>query len=105
MTLTITERVAAGAAWLDEHEPGWIKRIDIGVLDISSCANCVLGQVFGDFDDARRDAWLNPPEHDRMTDPGRRRGFMTPDPGAFEQYETLTAEWKRFIQERRAVTP
>jgi hypothetical protein len=45
-----TERVAAGAAWLDVAAPGWVDRIDPGTLDLSSDADCVLGQVFGSFD-------------------------------------------------------
>jgi hypothetical protein len=42
---TIAERVAAGAAWLDEHEPGWVDRIDTDRLDLSSRCRCVLGQL------------------------------------------------------------
>lgn len=35
------------ATWLDKAHPGWHKKIDIPTLDISSCCNCVLGQVCG----------------------------------------------------------
>jgi hypothetical protein len=45
MTATMTERVAAGAAWLDEHHPGWVDRIDLNVLDLESPCFCVLGQL------------------------------------------------------------
>lgn len=37
--------VAAGAAWLDENEPGWEGRIDLAKLDLSNGCQCVLGQV------------------------------------------------------------
>lgn len=45
-TLTLAERVAAGAAWLDEHQPGWDHLIDLGRLDMSDGCLCVLGQVY-----------------------------------------------------------
>lgn len=45
MTLTIPERVAQGAAWLDEHYPGWERHIDLTRLDLSDPCRCVLGQL------------------------------------------------------------
>lgn len=42
----IKERVARGAAWLDEKYPGWFLKIDLGTLDLSRCTQCVLGQVY-----------------------------------------------------------
>lgn len=46
MTETVQERVARGAAWLDEQKPGWEDLIDFDTLDLSSCSLCVVGQVF-----------------------------------------------------------
>lgn len=43
---TVPERVAWGAAWLDDHYPGWHAKIDLSILDISNCTRCVLGQVY-----------------------------------------------------------
>lgn len=43
---TAEVRVARGAAWLDEKYPGWYSKIDLSVLDISDCYQCVLGQVY-----------------------------------------------------------
>jgi hypothetical protein len=48
---TASERVTRGARVLDEVCPGWVKRIDLAVLDIASCLDCVLGQLYGTFDD------------------------------------------------------
>lgn len=111
---TIAERAAAGAAFLDEHDPQWwradVERaIDLGELDLESTERCILGQRcpldvlyasnapspydamadhlsgFGEDDEAVLDwAW----EH----------GFS----GSFSAYADLTAEWKRVITERRA---
>jgi hypothetical protein len=46
---TITERVAAGAAFLDEHDPDWwradVERaIDLDRLDMGDGDSCILGQ-------------------------------------------------------------
>lgn len=43
---TCAERVASGAAFLDEKVPGWANRIDLNRLDMSY-TNCVLAQLFG----------------------------------------------------------
>jgi hypothetical protein len=43
------ERVARGAALLDEKQPGWEYEIDPGTLDLANGCLCVLGQVFGNF--------------------------------------------------------
>lgn len=42
----IEQRVADGAAWLDEKYPGWFDKIDLAILDLGSCTQCVLGQVY-----------------------------------------------------------
>lgn len=42
----VAERVARGAEWLDLHYPNWFQGIDLSVLKISSCHECVLGQVY-----------------------------------------------------------
>ena len=46
---TIAERVAAGAAFLDEHDPEWwradVERaINLDKLDLASGDSCILGQ-------------------------------------------------------------
>jgi hypothetical protein len=37
--------VAAGIAWLDEHQPGWTERINLNRLCLSSTDECVLCQI------------------------------------------------------------
>jgi hypothetical protein len=44
--MTIAERVADGAAWLDYQAPGWEHKVDLDALQMSSCSRCILGQVF-----------------------------------------------------------
>lgn len=49
--INYAERVAKGAALLDERRPGWALVIDLPTLDISDCDYCVLGQLMGDYAD------------------------------------------------------
>ena len=56
----IEERVARGARLLDQVRPGWRTEICIGTLDIGSCTECVLGQLYGTYDDGVESAF--PPE-------------------------------------------
>lgn len=41
--------VASAARRLDVAAPSWRSRLDRAALDMMSCINCVLGQVFGDY--------------------------------------------------------
>lgn len=91
---TIAERVAAGAAFLDEHEPGWVDRIDLDRLDLDLCPDCIIGQLYG-------------PEYYAglrtlgITGSGTDRGFWPLGTGG-NAASDLTAEWTRVITERRA---
>jgi hypothetical protein len=94
----IAERVAAGAAFLDERVPDWWRAdrasaIDPDGLMIQSYCDCVLGQLFGTYGTGvvQLDLW----------DTSRTAlGFFTDDPP--RETDVLEAEWKRLITERRA---
>lgn len=96
--MNFTERVNNGAAWLDQIRPYWWKKIDIFTLDMSSNRNCVIGQMFGAFDEVGHvQAWI--PNY----------GFKSSHTcSTFEEtkkdYQGLTLEWKREILRRREVT-
>lgn len=47
----ISSRVQAGAAKLDEVRPGWAEAIDPGVLDLGMMEDCILGQLYGHYED------------------------------------------------------
>jgi hypothetical protein len=123
---TITERVAAGAAFLDEHDPGWWRGdgerpISLDRLDLEEAQDCILGQrcpvaVLASF------CYLSPHDSDELSsqwwraytayavelsglspaDPalgrwGDEHGFSSPA----EDYPDLTAAWKGVITGRR----
>lgn len=50
--MTVTERVAQGAALLDAKKPGWAARINLRTLDLSDTCLCILGQLYGLYADA-----------------------------------------------------
>ena len=39
-----------GANLLDEKYPGWYKKINLDNLDITSCFRCILGQLYGSYE-------------------------------------------------------
>lgn len=106
---TIAERVAAGAAFLDEHDPEWwrpdVERaIDLDRLDLAMENVRVLGQrcpveandpyiKFGAILSGLWNGW----DIDRWA---TQYGFQAG--GA--NYDDLTAEWKRVITERRSAS-
>lgn len=126
MTATIPERVAAGAAFLDEHDPQWWKAdveraIDLDTLRLESLDSCVLGQrcplsVLADYlgtDEDRLERFdrleayrayggflsgIN--NYFEIGDWARGLGFNTGR--GFTEWDQLTAEWKRVITERRS---
>lgn len=40
-------RVSQGATYLDRVRPSWFRQIDIGVLQLESCSQCIMGQLRG----------------------------------------------------------
>lgn len=96
MTATITERVAAGAALLDEKRPGWWRRIDLNTLVLSSPCNCILGQEFDEF-------WLGLDGLELDRDRAAELGFDAAGPcDTRSEYASLESAWTDLIEERRA---
>jgi hypothetical protein len=101
---TVAERVARGAALLDETVPGWDQRIDLDLLDVDCCERCILGQLFA----SQATAWpvsrgfgagtvalgIDDTEIEEL-------GFDDTSMTVAE----VTAEWRRVITGRRAQVP
>lgn len=51
---TVEDRVASGVYMLDIFSPGWRQKIDLANLDITSCRDCVLGQIYGSYETGMR---------------------------------------------------
>lgn len=44
--------VRKGIEWLDEYLPEWRECIDTSILDMGHVHDCILGQIFGNYDNA-----------------------------------------------------
>jgi hypothetical protein len=102
----LAKRVERGAVLLDERWPGWWNEVDTGQLDIDHCLCCVLGQLWGDYDEGQRElfgddqavAIRRGQEHPSHT--AVRHGFNTTDRWAAVP---LTNLWRAAIERRRGV--
>jgi hypothetical protein len=98
VSATIAERVAAGAAFLDENEPGWFRLVDVASLRLEDCFSCVIGQLAGAYEDGLEEYGI---DFAQSIDLGfGELGFLIE--GC--DYPGLTAEWKRVITERGAAS-
>lgn len=117
------ERVARGAALLDEQRPGWWERTDVVRLDMTDGCGCILGQEFqaewedlGGPDNGGQNVAPSPyiigAEHllrawDGEGDLDTTRwavthGFDATFQNQGADFVALRAEWVRVIAERRA---
>ena len=123
--------LAAGAAFLDQHDPHWWRlldterAIDLGTLELSDPAHCVLGQrcpisVLADFcylspfdEDLSHEWWRAytayarvlsglADDHLALVRWGDAHGFSNSVSRA--SYPGLTAEWLRVITKRQEAT-
>lgn len=96
---TPAERVANGVTLLDAKRSSWVDEIDLDDLTLASFTRCVLGQLYGTFCDGAQSL--------RITDREGLFGFevdFSACDGTFgPAYRELETEWRRVIQERRAV--
>lgn len=84
-------RIERGAAVLDQNAPGWETKISLDHLDLANASYCVLGQVYGDYDNGLREL-----DGEVETHPARY-GFLAQGD---EDYDSLTDKWRAFIARR-----
>jgi hypothetical protein len=86
----IPTRVAKGVALLDEKAPGWVGFINLADFSISTTDNCVLGQVYGSYDEGMEELSLRDPE---------LYGFDVETHGmtGILEFRRLQAEWVRVL--------
>lgn len=103
----VQERVQRGAAYLDEVDPGWHRRVNADTLELEDGRHCVLGQLHGEFrlglgrshlvslSSAPR-ASLSPVAHGFKCVGNVSEAWQARD------YELLTAAWREAVQTRTA---
>ena len=87
-----TTNAPVGAALLNERLPGWRKLMNPGTFDIESYRDCVLGQIFGDYDRGKAAIYGDP--------------YIVPHEDGFTSYRLndreaarLQLEWLHIIKE------
>lgn len=101
---TIAQRVAKGAALLDEKIPGWPRMVEVAILDIDDPCKCVLGQVrraqIGDDYYSAYGAMVSALH--LIEEEVYGFGF---DAWNHDEIPALTAAWRTLIEARRAGEP
>lgn len=106
---SVSERVTAGMAFLDEHFPGHNETVDLNNLDISSEAWCPLAQASGDYYSVAAHYLYNRKEidlrglDDTDTPLSQRLGFMAMDSWSPEDTDALDNAWIAAYQVRKAM--
>lgn len=97
-----TLRAKAGATLLDIVRPGWADEIDLSQLDLASCEGCVLGQLYGRYENGAAHLFAMEDNGPRA-DTAARAGFVSWGPSEkTADYSRLTAAWRRQIEKRQA---
>lgn len=105
-TEAVRERVARGAAYLDEVDPGWHHRVDPASLELADGQFCVLGQLHGDFRlGLGRAHLINLSSAPRASLSPVTHGFQcvqnVSDAWQERDYQRLTRAWRAAVRERR----
>lgn len=93
-----------GASWLDEHTPGWARRVELAKFDMSCPCRCVLGQLYSRGNTTGYSIYFTLHGQEFM----ERLGFdITSEVDAFgviPAFEALTSEWRNLIVTRQTKT-
>ena len=98
----MTSAVERGASLLDEKRPGWENEIDVDRLDMNNFKNCVLGQVYGEYDAGLVQLGIR-----ILSTEAIRSGFdavtreSCPETTFSGRYNALTEDWKQQIADRQ----
>jgi len=106
----VQERVRRGAAYLDDVDPGWHRRIDPAVLELGHGRQCILGQLHGEFRlGLGRSHLITMSSAPRASLSPVAYGFKcvdgVPEPWKERDYELLNEAWRDAVQTRQAADP
>jgi hypothetical protein len=98
-------RVAEGARYLDDEDPGWYQRVDPETLELSDGRCCVLGQLHGEYRRGLLRTLINASSAPRASLSPTALGFQCVqgvNPAAQDDdYRHLTRAWTAEILRRR----
>ncbi|WP_232798288.1 hypothetical protein [Salinibacter altiplanensis] len=101
----VQERVSRGAAYLDDMDPGWHRRVNAETLELEDGERCVLGQLHGGFRvGLGRSQVLSLSSAPRASLSPVAYGFKcvegVSEAGKARDYELLTAAWREAVRRR-----
>lgn len=100
------ERAARGAALLDVTQPEWVSRVDPKTLAVSDPENCVLGQVYGDYDEAINALNLDARGQKEFGFDCEYKPFVGAEaPEPVVRFSELTSAWREILDARREAVP
>jgi hypothetical protein len=102
LNISISERVQNGVNLLNDYAGDWFWMVNLDLLDITSPEECILGQLFGSFQNGTRDLGFS---YDQYTQ--SLNGFeMTHGEYTSESVASIQAqiedEWRILISALRA---
>lgn len=104
--------VKRGIYWLDENYPGWAQQINLEMLDMSECTDCVIGQAIGSYSHTINLAAVGNGDynHSAATQWSVEHGFETPNTLVYSNpeyavaqgysYRELDTLWSEEVQKR-----
>lgn len=92
--LSVHDRAMAGVAFMDKTMPGWRSKIDRGSLNIMYDCGCVIGQVFGSFNDQMRPLFAG--DYKKAADLGFY-AYAHLKPSGKQEYAALTEAWQKIF--------
>ena len=84
----LKKRIQAGIAFLNVKSPNWLKKIDLEKLDLNEPKLCILGEVYGDYHEAKEKLLAN----DKQI--AEDLAFRT----SANRYSLLTRLWKNELR-------
>lgn len=112
----IAARVRVGALYCDNNvKPykghAWFSRVQLGILDMGNCGMCIMGQLFGEWEDSPMmlhpqcrsmgfECWEYKGDWDRALE-NTDAEFYYSAPGRDEEYALLGWAWRNEIKARR----
>ena len=97
--------VERGATILDQHVPRWADLIDLETLNMPSCSNCILGQLYGDFDSGATKLFGGSSRHQwrsqEVLEKATTHGLLKPAEWEQSAWKDLRDAWMAAIRDRR----
>jgi hypothetical protein len=106
----VRARVRRGAAYLDDVDPAWHRRIDPAALELGNGRQCILGQLHGEFRlGLGRSRLISMSSAPRASLSPVAYGFTCVDgvPEAWQarDYDLLNEAWRDAVHTRQAADP